>query len=794
MLTLVKNQDKQLVDAIQSGEKHINNFNEEDFERFNKLVANMPFTVVSDLLQKSVMPAVPMLQYDEQHPDWFDDDTQFSDNIWHLSLKLDRKIWKKTIDFNRVVLNDGKKLTLKKHQPLLNTLKKWLVVQGHPLYNGGRILKPVTIKDKLNRTLHLIDALLINADAIKLAQRHMHAINHDLIIDILSRIDRGVANGLYQFNAKLTDYLLNNISCISDEEAHDFAKTYPYLKRPLLADEKVLPLSQEQRIKACCFLFQQGAYDKTNGMVKDTPINTCLASRFFSNTLNGESLTIPVAEQLRINESTGTTEYLGIPVKANECDSVTDKLISQYLSTFKMLGVLNDKDLSKVNPDIFDKVSIKQVAEHSTVKMTGRFNTLPVDIVFKAMKDAFEFAFEYADIILETAYTLVLNIPKNNRQITYNNKQIRALAKYKQVDCLQYMPENLKALGVTQWSVSSNEKDCFALRRQNQGFWDLYEVLIASIQVLVGATMARRQGELLDLHPTDCLLPKDIDPNDKASSMLDFELVFDNRKSGTGTVREQLSKPILRSVAGFIYKLQNFNARLIKAKLIKKNKADLFLHFNTQEAKFSFGSVMAHYNERLDAFCDYFETQTVAYKSADDVRRYYIRQHQLRRFFAMVFFWSSGFDGLDTLREFLGHTDSEHLYHYVTEGIPGEVLASVKARRIKDSLGKNDIENIEKLGLIIQQAFGAISVTFKTYKLILKEYEDDAKEGYIEVQPSIDEVKKQFEKERIAFEQDITRLLLDHTIDLQPEFFTVKDTDGNEIHDYKLVLKVKELE
>src|SRR6185437_10835464 len=76
----------------------------------------------------------------------------------------------------------------------------------------------------------------------------------------------------------------------------------------------------------------------------------------------------------------------------------------------------------------------------------------------------------------------------------------------------------------------------------------------------------------------------------------------------------------------------------------------------------------------LDYFSDYFELP-----GEKPGTRYYIRQHQLRRFFAMVFFWSGSFGGLDTLRYFLGHANLEHVYRYITENTPGAVLRAVKA-------------------------------------------------------------------------------------------------------------------
>ena len=46
----------------------------------------------------------------------------------------------------------------------------------------------------------------------------------------------------------------------------------------------------------------------------------------------------------------------------------------------------------------------------------------------------------------------------------------------------------------------------------------------------------------------------------------------------------------------------------------------------------------------------------------------------------MCFFWGSGFGSLDTLRWFMGHTNIEHVYHYITESTSGEVLRNVKTQ------------------------------------------------------------------------------------------------------------------
>lgn len=784
MLKLIMNtEEKALAEQILAGKKHINNFEQREFSQFQKLVVNLPSAHRRSLTQKAVRPLVPAYQSDENQPYWFDEGTEFSSDVWKITLGT----WRKTIDFN-LVLNDGKKLTQRKHRPLLSSLKMWLVIQGNPFYNGGRLLKPESVKHNLIKTMHLIDVLLLNCASIDLAGRHMAAVNGDLVMDMMVNLTSGVSNGLYGVEDHLIHFLLDGIATVTDQEVQQFLAQFPYVGQPLLPDEVDLALNQEQRVKACCLLYRKRAYPKGRGKNNWRPNGRLFMSLFYGNTLMGDTLKIRAINTLRIKAVGRDTEYRSVPVSDVESDGVSSKAIHPYLSCYKTLALVKGEDVSEISVEAFDHVNVQRISEQAIVRSVGRYTTLPAPIVLTALKDAFEFTFKYIDDLLSATYHVLSNKPTKADAAAGND-----LAAYKEAGFLQHLPDSLSKLGVARWSVAGTEKDCFKLRRKNVGFCDLFDVLIGCFQVIVGATMARRQGEIIDLNPTDCLLPGGIDPNESGSQAIDFELIFDNRKSGSGgqhAMRETLAKPVLRSVAGLVYKLQKFNDRLIKDKLVKEHEATLLPALYPLTIAINSCKPMS-YNRHLDAFCDYFDTQPVKY-AENDVRRYYIRQHQLRRFFAMVFFWSKGFDGLDTLRHFLAHTDSEHLYHYVTEGVPGDVLTGIKAKRIREGIGKNDIENIETLNRVIRDRFGAQSITFKSYQQILDDYEEDVSEGFIETSPPFEQVKQQFEQNMIRFEQDISRLLIDHVIDLEPEFFSIKDRQGDTIVDYKLILKVRQ--
>ena len=132
-----------------------------------------------------------------------------------------------------------------------------------------------------------------------------------------------------------------------------------------------------------------------------------------------------------------------------------------------------------------------------------------------------------------------------------------------------------------------------------------------------------------------------------------------------------------------------------------------------------------------------------------DGKRYYIRTHQLRRFFALSFFWGSGFGGMDTLRWFMGHTDVQHLYHYITENSPGEVLRHAKSQFLTET-----IEEHAELRTLISERYGTDDFT------VLNAYETEAY---------------------------INGLILNEEVDIETEF--IEDNNGQS---YRLLVIVRD--
>jgi len=141
------------------------------------------------------------------------------------------------------------------------------------------------------------------------------------------------------------------------------------------------------------------------------------------------------------------------------------------------------------------------------------------------------------------------------------------------------------------------------------------------------------------------------------------------------------------------------------------------------------GSTTASVSRSLDYFCDYFETPLNVHG-----QRYYIRQHQLRRFFAMLFFWGSSFEGLDALRWFLGHTDSEHLYNYITEATPGAVLRGIKAHYASERL-QADSDASAELAALVYEHFGTREFSVLDSQELSEYVEELMIEGRVSVEP-----------------------------------------------------------
>jgi hypothetical protein len=112
------------------------------------------------------------------------------------------------------------------------------------------------------------------------------------------------------------------------------------------------------------------------------------------------------------------------------------------------------------------------------------------------------------------------------------------------------------------------------------------------------------------------------------------------------------------------------------------------------------------YYKNIDLFCDYFEVERDG-----QGRRYYIRQHQLRRFFALVFLHCGYGANAGILQWMFGHTDPAHIWNYITEELPGKELRNTLAQAVSEQMTTGGTTHYTDVIDLIEGKFGTRNVS-----------------------------------------------------------------------------------
>lgn len=749
---------------------------------YQKFVIGMTPEESLSASQNEVSEYVKGYDSDPMKPKWLL--SPITDNQWEI--KLDKAIVEINFDVEFISSEgNAEKLLSKEHAKLLNVFKCWLLVQSSPLHNGFQKCSAEQVSKKLRYTLYLIDYLLLNSRVIKL-EKHFLLWDKDLVIAILKRLfdNNSFASGVYEAQSRLNNYIASNLTKYSDEALRNsFDRLICQFELP---DEFVNSCSTEQ-IMTLGFLKLENVIEgssKSNrrGLVKRSYLRNIL----FSNTLYGHRIKILTLDEdiiFETSEKVSDSEFLQHPLNKRYDIGISEKYFAEIRQCFYCLADINSfgkfigLPTAEIEFSIFEKIKLKTLLE-TALKGPGRTPTIGAGVILTQIRNAFEFVYEHGDLLLEAAERMLV--------ASVNEIKETSLKEFVNYGYKKYLTDDLLKLGVEVIGYDSLTKERFLKRRQNKDLFFLYNVLQGSLQIILGSTMARRMGDFVDLDPFESITPVGIDP--ERSQEQDFNLIFDNRKSGIAfggeIVREQKSRPILNSVAAIVYKWQKFNLRLSEKKLLKNlNDVGLFTSLSSYTVSVKEGNTESFvYN--LDAFCDYFETDTYVDEKGV-TRRLYIRQHQLRRFFAMVFYWAYGYEASEVLRYFLAHTDISHLERYVNEETSGEVLRGVQSERIIDGIRNQDIIKIDQLEIIIRNKFGLNSIEYTTYEEIRQDVDDEI----IKLEQTHEHVNPQRYENYEVLLGSLDELLLDGTIELKAEYAKVKDKHGHKHEIMDLVLK-----
>lgn len=616
-----------------------------------------------------------------------------------------------------VQLPDGESLCSSRHSSLAETLKSWLIVGTHVDSTGGSLLAPVTELYVLRRTLYCIDYLLLNASAVGLVRSGLAGLSDNDLKTIIATTasSRSVTTAIYQWPERLSAFLRSQILSLTPEMLAGALATHDDLVCSLPTQaERLTSLSSDEIVAARAWLAIHGKYTRRK-KGRRRPRGSFLQESLYAGTLHGKTIRFPIVNELCLGGAVESSiEYPRARVRGDYDERSLECRNRAIIATVGRLNLLRAAGLPAPTVDL---EALKSSAAALETKPNGRFRTLPQHPVFAALHAAVEFTIVHGAALVDSYLAVA-------RAAASSGTTIAGLSATHSFESL--LSPQCRAMGVQRWTIATDSAggspagasnaDRFDGLRKHLGMYEALRVLYGAVQVVVGLLSARRAGALTRLLASSCL---------DASRT---RLVLENMKSGFDGMRDTIARPIPPIAVRCIDLLARIHSAPGDASETAI-PAKLFAYPRKDGSGFVTAVRHIQYNESIDYFCDWAELPL-----DPEGHRYYIRQHQLRRFFVMLFFWGGGFGGLDALRWFLGHSSARHLWHYITEVVPGATIRSVAAEWVAYGL-KHATKEAELLAQEFKLLFGTDDFIALDEEALRAHLEDLIDEGRLIIEP-----------------------------------------------------------
>lgn len=642
--------------------------------------------------------------------------SDFDEPAWEIQAASEKAM---ELDWSVVLWNDSV-LTDPENDVLLRSLKHLLIIGANGVNQEFSSLAPQSMAVKISYTLKLIDYLLINAKDLGLVDFGLGDLDSDSLKGILNNLSKSAwsEESIYAWRERASAFCATELSKLTKSIEDALYAKYPSMlvvSDDGLEDMRIdVAASDIPRLRAA--LMHQGMYYGNSNQGYRVS-SKAISSRIYTDTLRGRQTMKSALEVLAFypHEQAYKREFPGVRVTTGEAISLCTT--TYHIYRYTLIGSAALGTLGLPSPTDIDHIA-DYVPQLST---PARFRSVPSANLLKLFRKSMEFHVEHGRKILNGFIRVAAHCQRQNTLMSHLTD----------AELQQIIGPELVELGVRRLGLSSNRRSKQSLRRKsskekyfqslrdNRGLLELVYVYLGSIQLTVGTIMARRVDELLTLDASKCL--------DASKSWLMFNLAKSSRRA-LG-IRQRESRPIDAIAVEMIEELRRFQ-RLLKRFGVIDGMTDLFATPSSLGFSGLQDCTIYLYNRHLDFACDYFESDLNA-----EGQRYYVRQHQLRRFFAIMFFYTNSFGELDTLRWMLGHRDIEHVWHYLTECLePGDIRAA-GARYFTD-LAKNDrLENYQTLQELLATEFGTTSFKLVDEKRIEDYLQAMLEEGKARIEP-----------------------------------------------------------
>ncbi|QXG43632.1 hypothetical protein KTT55_17260 [Pseudomonas viridiflava] len=139
----------------------------------------------------------------------------------------------------------------------------------------------------------------------------------------------------------------------------------------------------------------------------------------------------------------------------------------------------------------------------------------------------------------------------------------------------------------------------------------------------------------------------------------------------------------------------------------------------------------------------------------------------------------------------LGHTNLTSFWRYVTEVVGGRALLEAKANTLAHAVNEESspIQNLNDLIEQLKKDYSTKQVHIRTSEELNEDLQYLSNEGLIVLEPTFEEY---LQGEHVEY--DILTYLKEGKVELEPNFFDIKDSNNRVIHKFTLVLKVRDKE
>lgn len=645
---------------------------------------------------------------------------------------FDAEVWEYSFDYKkpkyldwRIILDDESLLTASKNRKLLLGLKYYLTSCTRDSHGFMAETNEIQGQQLMRfcHACHVMDYFLIHGNRYQLAKYGLEGLNAGNLQEFLEKLanNPAIPEAIYNWRERLRAYCLHLVNSACPLEIAKVLETMPQISvitdSQQVSDELGIAHETIPQVRAALYL--QGVYHKqTSG---NQPNTILMSQKIYPETLWGKNQPKPTHDILSYNDACSLfdREFHGVPITSGAREKMRDSTYFAYRRAVYQLGVLHELELPA--PRI--EALMKAEKFSPDLAAIGRFRTLPSDFVFKGLRQAIEFHLNHGQELTNAFCRIALECKKRNISPSYlSTDEVQKLAG----PTLVAFGVNRLSLSITTahntWgrgNIKGTKESYFEDLRANNGLYELLTIYVGCVQLTVGILMARRASELYELNAEDCL--------DETEEWL----LFRNAKSTRHLfgMRRREARPIEPIAVDMIKTLIRMQKILRRIGYIPELKTLFAVPNLTGAAQLTDSSVYT-YNRNLDLMCDYFETPLNA-----KGERYYFRQHQMRRFFAMLFFYCGSFAKLDTLQWMLGHTDPKHVYRYITESTDGAVLASAKAQTVAEQLHHGDIENYVELTQLLKHRYGTEKLTLISAHDLEDQIRELMDEGWVEIEP-----------------------------------------------------------